>query len=106
MISGSSSGQVCICVKGCQTWRRSSSSRRRWLSADKQPLQLRERLEGEIDVLRPMRGAERKSQAAGAGRDGGRADRLGENAPAAQPLSRLERLVGLAEQNREDRRVG
>src|ERR1700682_1454026 len=105
MISGSSSGQGCIWGDGGQTWRRSSSSRRRWLSADKRPLQRGERPDGEIDVLRPMRGAERKPQAAGAG-DGGRAYRLGEDASASQPLCRVERLVRLAEQNREDCRVG
>ena len=100
MITGSSPGsgssQVCICVNGCQTCARSSAVRRWWrasASSGAVGISLIAAVlargaqggEGSIDVLLSVRGRQRETNPAGAGRDGWGADGLGQNAKLAQP---------------------
>src|SRR4051794_34100266 len=101
MISGSSSGHACIWVNGCQTWRRSSASSSSCVGIE----ELLEAGEREVELRVGVAGADREPQPAGAGRHGGRSNRLGENAALAQKRRGLQRALGLAEDDGEDRRA-
>src|SRR5438132_11493687 len=113
MITGSSPGsgssQVCICVNGCQTCARSSAVRRWWrasASSGAVGMSLIAAVlargaqggEGVVDVLLSVRGRQNETDSAGAGRDSGRADGLGENAVFAQAVCDAEGVVGGAEE--------
>src|SRR6267378_1401849 len=137
MMTGSSpsgdSIQPCICVNGCQRWARSSASSRGVRSCGSSgaagmffpmravslpsalsssragPLgRFAQRREEQVEVGGRMRCREGDAEAGGTGRDGGRPDRLHQEAPLAQLGGGGQGGLGSAEDHGEDgsRQIG